>query len=183
MNFDPLRQNAFHGWAHGNFDGDGDIDIGDIFRVIGNFAPFGYSTNAVTDSAALVTDDVHGMAFLSSFAREGLPAVVNFPKEAADRTDGSAASRCCWPSRSSAARRKLWKAESPGRPVEYSVVGATFEMSGRRHNLSWAVAGISRIRRQLQAGQIGLLTSISKNWPPSLAKYFRVRHIVDVDID
>ena len=41
-------------WHHGNFDGDGDIDITDFNALSSNFAPGGYSASAVPEPSAIL---------------------------------------------------------------------------------------------------------------------------------
>ncbi|MCH2129306.1 MAG: lamin tail domain-containing protein [Pirellulaceae bacterium] len=51
LGFDPWGQNAFNGWANGNFDGDNDVDIGDFRTLVLNFAPLGFSSLIVSGIA------------------------------------------------------------------------------------------------------------------------------------
>ena len=43
-NFDPVGSQAFHSWIDGNFDGDNDVDISDVLRVVTGFSPTGYQS-------------------------------------------------------------------------------------------------------------------------------------------
>ena len=43
LNFDPLGQNPFNGWAQGNLDGDSDGDISDVMLLVMNYKPIGYT--------------------------------------------------------------------------------------------------------------------------------------------
>ena len=45
-NFDPLGQNAQHGWARSDFNGDNEVDIRDFHFIFVNYAPNGYGPAA-----------------------------------------------------------------------------------------------------------------------------------------
>ena len=46
-NFDPLGTHPHNGWTRGDFNGDGDVDIGDFIQLARNYAPPGYAPPSV----------------------------------------------------------------------------------------------------------------------------------------
>ena len=67
MNFDPVGNNPFNGWAQGNFDGDSDVDISDFNKLARNFAPPGYTALPTRVPAA-----ADGTTFISSIEPDEL---------------------------------------------------------------------------------------------------------------
>ena len=66
LNYDPLGQHPFNGWARGNIDGDADVDLTDAMRVVLNFAADGYS---------LVAKDA-AFTFENNLTRATWPGVI-----------------------------------------------------------------------------------------------------------
>ena len=47
MNFDPLSENISNRWSQGNSDGNGDVDITDVLKLVLSFAPSRYTPVSV----------------------------------------------------------------------------------------------------------------------------------------
>ena len=50
FNFDPVGNNPNRGWEEGNLDGDTDIDITDVLKIITNFSPLDGSNSEITEA-------------------------------------------------------------------------------------------------------------------------------------
>ena len=71
--FDPLGQRGPYLWSKGNFDGDGDIDLGDYNALVANFSlagGYGAASTAVPEPTALLLFGLGCLALLSWMRRE-----------------------------------------------------------------------------------------------------------------
>ena len=135
MNYAPTHSNTYQGWLAGNFDGDGNVDISDLFRVVTNFSPLGFSRDDRIGRAASASDQNDtGKSLVTSI--ENLPMGARHRGVVGAHEAATGITRPV-PVRATESLRRpaAPQTESAYRQTEFSAVDATLEQIGRRRNV------------------------------------------------